>query len=296
MSAQRRAEFAMVLVALLWGITFPLIRVALIDVGPHEFVGWRFGLAVLAFLPFVLLHPQARAGLRRALGPGLLLGGIAWISYFTQTMGLQTVPAGRAAFITGLAVVFVPLSSPVFRAGRPTRVDLVAAVVAALGLYLLTGGDESSAGIGPGELWVLACALGYTVYLHVLAKIVRRHHHEVSLAFVQVLGIFLVAMIPLIGRRELRFELTAGVFVALAVCAILATVGTFWLQARYQARTTAHRVALIFTLEPVFATGFAWWLLGETLGLRAGIGAAVVLAAVVGVELLAARKPARASS
>ena len=290
MSPQRRAELAMVLVSLLWGVTFPLIRSAMEDIAPHQFVGWRFGLAVVAFLPFVLLHPEARAGLRRAFWPGMLLGAIAWSSYFSQTIGLQTVPAGRAAFITGLSVVLVPLLSPIFRAGSPTRVDLLAAVVATLGLYLLTDGSQPGAGFGVGDLWILGCALSYAVYIHVLQKMLRRRDHETSLAFTQVLGIFLVAMIPLVGSGDLRIEPTRGVIAALAVCALFATVGTFWLQTRYQGRTTPQRVALIFTLEPVFATGFAWWLLGETLGLRAALGAAVVLVAVLGAEFLGARQ------
>lgn len=287
----------MVVVSLLWGITFPLIRAALDDIEPQLFVGWRFGLAALAFLPLVLVHPEARAAIRPALLPGFLLGAIAWSSYFTQTIGLQTVPAGRAAFITGMAVVLVPLLSPVFRAGLPTRIDLAAAAVATFGLYLLTAGDDDrTTGLGRGDLWILACALTYAIYIHVLQKVLRRRHQERSLAFTQVLGIFLVAAVVLAGRGEVAIELTRNVFVALLVCALFATVGTFWLQTRYQGRTTPQRVALIFTLEPVFATGFAWWLLGETLGPRAAVGALVVMAAVVGAELLGARKPAATAS
>jgi drug/metabolite transporter (DMT)-like permease len=67
-------------------------------------------------------------------------------------------------------------------------------------------------------------------------------------------------------------------------------VGTFWLQARFQRDTTSQRVALIFALEPVFATGFAWWLLGETLGWTGAAGAMLVLAAVVGAELWSSRR------
>ena len=73
-------------------------------------------------------------------------------------------------------------------------------------------------------------------------------------------------------------------------CATFATVATFWLQARFQGQTTAQRVALIFALEPVFATAFAWWLLGETMGLIGGLGAVLVLGAVLGAELLGGRE------
>lgn len=297
MSPQQRADLALVVVSLLWGVTFPLIRSALGDLDPFQFVGWRFFLATLAFLPLVLLHPTARARLRPAVLPGLLLGALAWASYMTQTVGLQTVGAGRAAFITGTSVILVPLMSPLFRAGRPHGRDYLAAVVATVGLYFLTLGEEEGGGsamrwsLSGGDLWILACAVSYAVYIHVLQKVLARSPHEISLAFTQVAGIGLLAVTLLGARGNVLIPLTPEVLVALGVCAILATVGTFWLQTRYQGRSTPQRVALIFSLEPVFATGFAWWLLGETLGPEGALGAVLILGAVVGVELAGSKEP-----
>ena len=292
MDSRRRADLALVVVTLLWGVTFPLIRSALADVGPHQFVGWRFSIAVVAFLPLILVHPEARRGLRKALVPGLLLGVLAWSSYLSQTIGLQTVPAGRAAFITGTSVILVPLLAPLFRAGRPSSLDLAAALVATAGLYLLTGGMSADRqGLGTGDLWVLGCAVGYSIYIHGLQKTLRFEHHEVSLAFTQILGIFVCGAGVMAATGDVRIPLTRDVMVGLGVCALLATVGTFWLQTRYQGRTTPQRVALIFSLEPVFATGFAWWLLGETLDLPGALGAALIMAAVLAAEFLSARRP-----
>lgn len=287
MNAHRRADLALVLVAVFWGVTFPLIRDAVAEIAPVQFVAWRFGLATAAFLPLVLASPAARRGLRRAWKPGLILGLLAWFSYFTQTIGLQTVPAGRAAFITGTNVILVPLISPLFRAGRPSRVDLVAAIVATCGLYLLTrDGASGDGGLSVGDLWIFGCASAYAVYIHVLQKILRTDHSDVALAFTQVAGIFLFGALVLGFDGRVAIAATRPVLTALVVCALLATVGTFWLQTRYQGRTSPQRVALIFSLEPVFAMGFAWWLLGETLSLLGAIGALVILIAVVGAEWL----------
>jgi drug/metabolite transporter (DMT)-like permease len=292
-----RADLALVLVTVFWGVTFPLIRSALADVGPHQFIGWRFVLATVAFLPLVVLDPGARAGLRRAVRPGLLLGLIAWSSYAAQTIGLQTVPAGRAAFITGTAVILVPLMAPLFRAGRPTVVDFVAAVVAAAGLYLLTGaGATSGAGFGVGDLWVLTCALGYSTYLLVLQRVLRLEHHPTSLAFTQVATIGLIGATVLGVRGNVAIEFSAEVLRALVFCALVATVGTFWLQTRFQGATTPQRASLIFSLEPVFATFFAWWLLGEILSPLGALGAALVLGAVVASETWTVRRTHRSEA
>ncbi|HKK71032.1 MAG TPA: DMT family transporter [Candidatus Krumholzibacteria bacterium] len=292
-----RADLALVLVTIFWGVTFPLIRSALADVGPHQFIGWRFALGTAAFLPLVVLDPGARAGLRRALLPGALLGLIAWSSYVSQTIGLQTVPAGRAAFITGTAVIIVPLLAPVFRAGRPTAVDFAAAVVAAGGLYLLTGaGATGVSGFGVGDLWVLACALGYSTYVLVLQRVLTVEHHPTSLAFTQVATIGLIGVAVLGVRGNVAIELSGDVVRALGFCALVATVGTFWLQTRFQGSTTPQRASLIFSLEPVFATFFAWWLLSEVLTPLGALGAALILAAVIASETWTGRRTHRSDA
>jgi drug/metabolite transporter (DMT)-like permease len=285
-----RADLALVLVALFWGLTFPLIRGVLEQLSPAQFVAWRFSLAVLAFMPLFLLDRGARSGLKDVLGVGALLGLISGASYFAQTWGLQTVPAGRAAFITGTSVVIVPMMAPLFRAGRPGRYDFLAAIVATLGLYLMTAGSEGpGTPLSTGDLWILFCAVSYAVYLLVLQRVLQKPRNTTALAFAQVAAIALFADLMLGFSGPIMIRWSPRVIAALLICATLATVATFWLQARFQGQTTAQRVALIFALEPVFATGFAWWLLGETMGLVGALGAVLVLAAVLGAELWSSR-------
>lgn len=292
MKPHHRADAALLLVTLSWGLTFPLIRSAVQELSPEHFLASRFSLAALAFVPLVVASRGARRGLWRAVAPGLGLGVLAWSSYYTQTLGLQTVPAGRAAFITGTSVILVPLMAPLFRSGRPSAMDLAAALLATVGMYLLT--DPAGGGFSAGDGWILLCATTYAVYIHLLQKVLRRDHHDVSLAFTQVVGIALCGMALLPAARGQAPVWSTGVLVAIVVCAVFATVGTFWLQTRFQGRTTPQRVALIFSMEPVFAAFFAYMLLGETMTAIGAAGAVVILIAVVGAEILAAppgRKP-----
>lgn len=304
MSPRARADIALLVVTLAWGVTFPLLRIALQALTPLEFVAARFLVAVLAFAPLVLLRRAARDGLRPALAVGLGLGALSYVCYFTQTVGLQTVSAGRAAFLTGLNVILVPLMSPLFRAGRPSRRDQLAALVATAGLYLMTGGvggapDGNGAagtagmvlGFTVGEWSVLACATLYACYVHLLQKALRRNPDPEALAFIQIaaVGVCAWALLPWSGAPGLApaevARWAAGVWWAVLVCALVATVAGFWLQTRYQGHTTPQRAALIFALEPVFAAGFAWLLLRETLGLRVALGGTVILGAVLYAEL-----------
>jgi len=287
---RHRADGAMLLVTVFWGLTFPFIRVAVRDLHPFVFVAARFVLALLVFLPVVLFSRRTRQGLKRALLAGAVLGALAWAGYLAQTMGLRTVTAGRAAFITGLSVILVPLLSPVFRAGRPRPLEIAAAVVATFGLFLLT--DPGGEGITHGDLLVLVCAGLYAVYIHAIQIFLRKEPDAFSLTFVQIASVAALALLalPLADAGPQHFSGMA--IAALLFTATFATGGTFWLQAHYQSRTTPQRVALIFSMEPVFATVFAYLMLGETLSGIGQMGALLIFISVLGVELLD-RPPAR---
>lgn len=277
------ADAGLVLVTVFWGLTFPLIRSATQDLDPFVFVAARFGLATLAFLPLVLASSAARAGLRAAMVPAGGLGVLAWTSYQAQTMGLQQIPAGRAGFITGVAVILVPLMSPLFGAGRPSRMNLGVAGVATVGMYLLT--EPDSGGFSQGDAWVLFAAVGYAAYIHLLSKVTARGLDSTATAFVQVAAIAACAGLSL---RFVDFEpprWTEAAWTGIAFCALFATVGTFWLQTRFQRDTTPERTALIFALEPVMAAGFAWLLLSEGMTPVGLVGAGLILVAVLGSEL-----------
>ncbi|RMG20977.1 MAG: DMT family transporter [Deltaproteobacteria bacterium] len=283
------ASAALLLVAALWGLTFPLIRGALASVDPFHFVAARFALAALAFLPWVLASPAPRRGLPAALGPGFALGALACASYLTQTLGLRTVPAGRAAFITGTNVVLVPLLAPLFGRGVPRRIDLAGALLSLVGLLLMTRPEV--AGFSAGDLWVLACAFFYALYIHALQQVLARGIDTTALAFSQVAGLCVSSALCL-PLAEGPSHFTASAWLAVSFCALLATVGTFWLQTHFQGRTSPERAALLFATEPVFAAFFAALLLGERTTPREGVGAALVFLAVLLVELWPKPAPA----
>ena len=146
MRPQRRfaAEAALVLAALLYGITFPLVHDALEDITPFAYLVGRFGIAVLVVRAVRRASRCARHGRIAALlvRAGVIAGVLLFGGYATQTVGLQYTSPSTSAFITG----------PVRRAhagDRGRRVPARSArarcwagiVLATVGLYLLTGAD-----------------------------------------------------------------------------------------------------------------------------------------------------------
>ena len=98
-----KAEIALVFATLLWGLTFPFVRIVLQEISPAALVFWRGFIAAFVFFIFVYLKKD---GIKIAikLAPyGLILGFLYFTSYITQTIGLQIIESGRSAFITNLS-------------------------------------------------------------------------------------------------------------------------------------------------------------------------------------------------
>jgi len=241
--------------------------------------------AVLAGVNWRSLRGLSRTDLKLGAAAGLLLG----MGYQFQTSGLKFTTAPKAAFITGLVVVIVPLLSAVpgvelRGALKPTFDTYAGAGLAFAGLVLLTtppgAGLALFSGLGIGELLCLGCAVAFAAHLMMLARAAR----QVSARKLGTLQIGFAAMVLLVtlpmGGRP-YFHGTLMVWVALGVTAVLATAAAFTIQSWAQQHLPASHTALIFTLEPVFAWLTSLLFFGEELGRRAMLGAGLILAGIV---------------
>jgi len=219
---------------------------------------------------------------------GILLGAVVWVGFVAQTIGLQTVPAPRAAFITGTAVLIVPVLAPLFRQPTLRKIDWIAAGVATVGLFLLV--DPAVRGITLGDAWIALCALSVALHILLLQIVSQQNYDTINLAFLQIFGITLCSFVTLPWTPTSPLPWTLSVWVAIGVCGILASFLVFILLTRYQKETSPQRAAVIFSMEPVFATFFAYLLLAEMLTLKGFFGALFILTAIVGSGL---KRPSR---
>jgi drug/metabolite transporter (DMT)-like permease len=270
-----------------------MVKDALAFAGPFSFLAVRFALASLVMLPLVF-SPRARArGLLTASlwRSGAVLGLLLCAGYGFQTAGLQFTTPARAAFITGLSVVIVPLlTSLVLRRGRlPTGVWLGVAL-AALGLALLafgpTGQDLRAlvAGTGPGDLLVLGCAVAFAAHIVAVGELAPRHP-VLGLTWTQLLvAALLAAGLAAAGERP-RLDQLVAILPAAAFTGVFATVLAFAIQLRAQRLTSPTHTALIFSTEPVFGALFAFLLVGELFTAPALLGCGCILAGMLLAQL-----------
>ncbi len=286
-----RADAALLIVAAVWGFTFTAVQRALESASPFAFLSARFALAAV-----VLGAAFPRRVVRvtgRQLAVAALLGTWLTAGYALQTVGLLYTTASKSAFITGLSVVLVPLlwllMSARFhdgRAGGAGLKPLVAAAIAAAGLYLLA----SPAGAGPnvGDLLTLGCAAGFALHI-VTAGCVARRQDPAALAFWQIVATALACAALMSVLETPRLALTLWTLAALVVTGVLATAFAFATQMWAQRETSATHVALIFAAEPVFAAVFAHFVQGDRLGLRGIAGGALILAGIAVAQLWSVR-------
>ncbi|MCC2591883.1 DMT family transporter [Tessaracoccus sp. OS52] len=273
------ATAALLAVTVIWGSTFFVIKDAVDAMDPADFLAVRFTLAAVVICA-VLWRRIARLSPKHwafALGVGAVYG----LGQLAQTYGLRLTSASMSGFITGTYVVITPLVVwAVFRR-RPSVRTWVAVLVAVVGLGVLSITGTSIG--GPGEALTLLGAALYAVHIVALDRAARRVD-VLALTAVQMVGIALV-----VGIAGLPGGYTVpaapSVLGAIAYTALVAGVLTMGLQTWSQQYLAPTRVALLMTLEPVFATLFAVVFGGESVTLRLLIGGLMILAGtVIGVR------------
>lgn len=280
MSPSRKAELILVLITLIWGSTFVLVKTSLEYSSTFLFLAVRFFLAALFVrLWFFRELNNISPGTWVA---GLIIGLFLSTGNFFQTAGLKITTASKSAFFTSTVVIYVPMIA-VFLAKEKLRLSsIIGVMIVTSGLFLLT--SPHGQGFNLGDFLTLFCAMVFAFQL-VFVQVFSKRFDVRQLVFVELLTNFVLS-IPLIFifdqiHLDLNWELTTF----LVYLSVLATGVVFFLQMRYQKDTTATKAAIIYTLEPIFASGIAYLTIGETFTAIGLIGAGVVIAGILLSEL-----------
>jgi drug/metabolite transporter (DMT)-like permease len=293
-----RAYLLMLFVVAVWGSTFVVIKGALADATPAAFNLVRMS---LAFALLAVAYWRAWRGIRRSdLAAGALVGLCLAAGYQFQTIGLVRTTPSKSAFITGLVVVLVPLFStiPALRppgARAPRWNAYAGAALAFAGILLLTTPATVARGaasfvpdfsaINVGDLLTFGCSIGFAFHCIALSHTSPRISFQ-PLALLQIgfCAVFMALSLPLIEHPQIHF--TPRLIIALSVAAALATAAAFSIQSWAQSVLPSTHIALLLTMEPVFAWITSFLFAGERMGSRPAIGALLILAGIATTELI----------
>jgi len=270
------AVCAILLATLFWGMTFAFIKQGVATLSPYNFLFWRFGIAIfiLCLCGFRTLKTQKKA----AYQAGGLLGIFLLGTVLFQTLGLQTLPASTSSFITGLSVILVPLLLSLTTRKIPQFKVIVAAVIAMVGIALIS--LKSGLSMGIGEFWTLLCALSFAIYI-LLAGKYSKGYNPIALSTFQGMVIFLVAGILAASTGTLTLPIGYSSWSSIIFCSVFASIFAFWLQLHFQKYISSTTTAIIFSCEPIFATLTAMVYLSEYPNGPFYIGASLIFIAIL---------------
>lgn len=289
-------DSVLLLTAAIWGFAFIAQRSGMRSMGPFTFNAVRFlvgGLTLLLiYRLFLRKLPDRDESVPLSknadwLG-GLLTGLVLFAGASLQQVGLVGTDAGKAGFITGLYVVLVPILGLLI-GKRTSPFNWVGALLAAVGLYLLM--VTGTFGIARSDLLVLIGALVWAVHVHLVGHFSPRIG-AVKLAITQFLvtGVLSLAAAFLFEQPSFA-QLQAGLL-PLLYASFLSVATAYTLQVVAQKWADPAHAAIILSLEGAFAALGGWWLLGEQLGVRGLLGAAVMLAGMLISQVGPKKSPA----
>jgi drug/metabolite transporter (DMT)-like permease len=295
------ADGAILLTTVIWGSTFSVSRGVLDHWPPLTYLAVRMPLAALVFAALFPRHVFKAT--RAAWRAGGALGALIGVGFVLQTTGLLYTTPAKSAFITGITTPLVPVVAYAVWRARPSRENLVGIVLASIGGALILAPAEAG-GFNRGDLITLSTTLLFAAHITLMSLYARRFdvRQLSALQIVTAAALILAAWVALrayaawagagalppgLARETFAPDWEAPVGWHLAYLATVSTVGVFLLWTWGQARMSATHAAVIFSLEPVFATAFAVLLRGsaEWTGPRATVGALLVLAGVIVSEL-----------
>jgi drug/metabolite transporter (DMT)-like permease len=252
---------------------------------PFMFLSIRFAIAALIVAAFSL--PALRALDRRQVAIGLVIGLVLTAGYVFQTLGLHRTTASTAGFLTGLYVILTPLFGAMALRKLPASSTAVGAFMAFAGLLLLAA--PSGFGLRLGDGLVLVCAAMFAIQI-LLVGVYARQVSPQALVVLQLGCVAVATGIASAATERVSVPTEAGIWVTIAITAVLASALGLLFQVWAQRVIPPARAAVIYTMESPFAAVFGIAMLGEHLSGRGWVGAALILGGMLVAELLA---PAR---
>ncbi|HEX4505936.1 MAG TPA: DMT family transporter [Alphaproteobacteria bacterium] len=280
-----RADFLLLLTALIWGTAFVAQKVGNGVIGPFIFIAGRFVLSALLVAPFAVKEAGSAAPMRRrdialAVGIGVtLFAGAAG-----QQVGLVMTTVTNAGFITALYIAFVPFVGWAIMRTSVRPLVLVAVVVSLTGAWLLT--DNGVTALSAGDFMVAGSALLFALHIVLVGLFQKSAHRPFFLSFTQYAVTALIAGAVGLAAEPVGWQSLRAALPTIAYAGILSGGVGYTLQIVAQRYTPATEAALIMSLESVFAAVAAAILLGERLTVLAALGCGLIMLGVVLVEIV----------
>jgi len=258
--------------ALIWGGNFVVARWAHLDIPPLSLTFWRWVLAAVLLTPFVAAEMwRHRAAIREniVLLFVLALTGMVMFHSFTY-IALHTTEAINATFVLASMPMVIPLVSLVMGNERLNARQALGIAISVLGVVAIVSRGQADVLVNlsftPGDLWVLAAVVAWSVYSVLLRRKPATLPPMVLLGATNWLAIIILAPFYLWELDETGgFAVTASTLLVIGYVAVFASIVAFVCWNAGVAQMGANKAGLFIHLIPLFATLLSMTFLGESL-------------------------------
>ena len=284
-----RADLLMLLAAAIWGFAFVAQREGMETMGPFLFNTARFFIGTVFLFPIVWYISKnnktptdKETSTKKLLFAGTVAGLFLFIASSFQQVGIQYTTAGKAGFITGLYIFFVPLIG-IFFGQKTGSGTWLGAFIAVIGLYLLSINEDFS--IARGDLLQLICAVFFAAHVLVIGYVAKRMD-PLKLSLIQYFVSGVLSFFIAIAIEVITWQMIVDTAIPLLYAGIMSIGVGYTLQVVAQQHAKSSHAAIILGLEGAFAVLGGWLILDENLSTRGLIGCGLMLSGMFLSQLL----------
>lgn len=270
-----------------WGISFPIVKLAIGGFSSSTFLFYRF-LAASLVLSVIFVSQFQKTDLK-SVKVGISLAIPLTFGIYMQTLGIRHTSASQCAFVAGMCVVIIPVLKMIFYKDNVPMKVWLAALVALAGLFVICVKDNFSVNIG--DLYTLIGASGFAIYL------IKVEQHSKNLNVITtIVPMFatctlITAFLSIIDSQADWMPQSNTFWMGIAYCALFSTAYMYTISNLSQRYLSAERVSVIYLLEPIFGAVAAFFILGEVLSWRLFMGGSLIFLATLISELTFIKKP-----
>lgn len=261
---------SLVMTNILWGTSFAFIKLSMNELDPFTYTFVRTFIASLVLLPILIMKTIRRKLDIMSLMRGLLVGVAYSTGLCLQAAGTAYIDPSTSAFITGLSTIHVHLYSATV-IGKYTKLDLLSLLIAILGLYVLT---SPKGGLGVGDMLVFIATFAWAIQV----ILISRYGKSSMIEF--LMGTFTAGLIFAPLSLRLGVYLSKETILYLVYLGVVCSIGATFFQVIGQRYISASTAALLFLLEPVFATVFSIIMSLEEISAHKIIGGGLIIASL----------------
>jgi len=279
----------MLLAAAIWGFAFVAQREGMETMGPFLFNAARFFIGSAVLFPLIWYLSKKNktptnkeTSTKKLLIAGTIAGLFLFLASSFQQVGIQYTTAGKAGFITGLYIFFVPLIG-IFFGQRTGSGTWLGAFIAVIGLYLLSINDDFS--IARGDLLQLICAVFFAAHILVVGYVAKRMD-PLKLSLIQYVVSGVLSFFIAIAIELITWQMIVDTAIPLLYAGVMSIGVGYTLQVVAQQHAKSSHAAIILGLEGAFAVLGGWLILDENLSTRGLIGCGLMLSGMFLSQLL----------